>query len=88
MPENDRPVCPYCMERHEPDIIRRREMNIWKGVSARYEAEYYWRGPACSYFADERLILRNHKAMIRAALAQKHLKPETRQTDFQRRKME
>ena len=66
--ENELPVCPCCMERHEPHIIRRREANIWKGVCVQYEAEYFWCVKADLFFADERMITNNHRAMIRAAM--------------------
>ena len=68
MPENNDPICPCCMERHERRIIRERETGTWRGVSAVYEAEYFWCGLAESYYADERLLRRNYNAKIRAVL--------------------
>ena len=37
-------------------------------IAVHYDAEYFWCRPADTYFADERMIRRNHKAMIRAVL--------------------
>ena len=67
--ESNDPICLCCMERHAPQIIRRREGNVWKGVCVQYQAEYFWSPAADTYFADERMIKKNHKAMIRAVLA-------------------
>ena len=67
----NKPTCPCCMRRHDVRVMRRREANLWKGVWVRYEAEYYWCTEADVYFADERMITKNHIAMLRAAIAAK-----------------
>ena len=63
MTENEQPVCPCCMRRHELRVMRRMEANLWKGLCLRYEAEYFWCTEADVYFADERMIRKNHKAI-------------------------
>ena len=68
MTENEQPVCPCCMRRHEVRVMRRMEANLWKGLCLRYEAEYFWCTEADVYFADERMIRKNRKAMLRAAM--------------------
>ncbi len=68
MPENNDPICPCCMERHECRIVREQESGTWRGVSAVYEAEYFWCGLAETYYVDERLMEQNYNAMIQAVL--------------------
>ena len=71
MEENSKPLCPCCMCRHDVRVIRRREANVWKGRCVLYEAEYYWCTRADAYFADERMITKNHRAMLRAVVEAK-----------------
>jgi putative zinc finger/helix-turn-helix YgiT family protein len=51
--------CPCCMENHDVRKIRIEEQNTFKGMSVKYDAEYFYCDKADEMYADEEQISEN-----------------------------
>ncbi len=64
--DTKRKLCACCMEEHDVRTVAVREENVFKGVSAAYDAEYYYCDLGDEMYADEPQLKRNDIAMKNA----------------------
>lgn len=71
--KNDLRKCPCCMTEHEPQRIRKKEINIFKDEAVEYEAEYLYCDITNEEYSDEDLLSSNDIAMKNAYRKKKGL---------------